>query len=317
MNPPLREINLGGGAMHAARSPDGRQIAFACWDRNVWILDDDGTVRTVIDLGTWKPGRLAYSPDGRLLVVGGEQERIMMLDVAEAEVRYEFLRPERGYNYIQGVGFSADGRLVFSSETAAGGARIWDAEFGRMLDHFPLDPQSSPRWWRMKNRVFGETLGPCCQTVSPDGTCLILGMSDRTIRVFDLATRQLRQVLEGHRSMVVRVACVVGNRLVSCEEKGPLRIWDLDSARPLGVLEKQTSEFRGLAVSPDGTQIATTTGFFEKPIVRTWDVATMKARSPLGQFDNPIFAIAYSSDGKRLFTGTRNGRILIWDTSGA
>lgn len=69
--------------------------------------------------------------------------------------------------------------------------------------------------------------------------------------------------------------------------------------------EDETMRF---AFSPDGKTLAVG----GLPDVVMWDVPTKKVIQHIGGHDKPITAVAYSSDGKLLATGSENGTIKIY-----
>jgi WD40 repeat protein len=66
--------------------------------------------------------------------------------------------------------------------------------------------------------------------VSLDGRRVVSGGTDRTVRVWDLASGKAEQALEGHIDWVRAVAVSPGGRrLVSGGDDGTVRVWDLAS----------------------------------------------------------------------------------------
>jgi RNA polymerase sigma factor (sigma-70 family) len=69
-----------------------------------------------------------------------------------------------------------------------------------------------------------------------------------------------------------------------------------------------------VAFSPDGTLVASSSGFFDMSVV-LWDAATGKEVRRLGGDVGWVFALAFSPDGKALATGDRAGTVRICDVS--
>jgi len=65
-----------------------------------------------------------------------------------------------------------------------------------------------------------------------------------------------------------------------------------------------------MALSRDGRTLAT--GGDDRQVIR-WDVATGERLEPELFYDSPVAAIALAPDGRRIITGTRAGRLHVWD----
>ena len=69
---------------------------------------------------------------------------------------------------------------------------------------------------------------------SPDGTRIVSGSDDSTVRVWDAATgRPVGQPLNGHTGSVTSVAFSPdGKRIVSGSEDKTVRVWDAATGQP-------------------------------------------------------------------------------------
>ncbi|KIM56435.1 hypothetical protein SCLCIDRAFT_29581 [Scleroderma citrinum Foug A] len=93
---------------------------------------------------------------------------------------------------------------------------------------------------------------------SPDGTRIVSGSDDRTVRVWDAdGGVQIGSPLHGHTSEVMLVAFSSdGTRIVSGSYDSTVRIWDADRGVQIGnPLQGHTEGVRSVAFSPDGTRI--------------------------------------------------------------
>ncbi|MEW6288214.1 MAG: AAA family ATPase, partial [Thermodesulfobacteriota bacterium] len=88
---------------------------------------------------------------------------------------------------------------------------------------------------------------------SPDGKTLAIGYDDETLRLWDAATGEARQVFTGHTASVSAVAFSPdGRTLVSGSLDNTLRLWDVATGEARQVFTGHTSYVNAVAFSPDG-----------------------------------------------------------------
>ena len=85
------------------------------------------------------------------------------------------------------------------------------------------------------------------------------GGSDRTVRVWDMATGRCLRALEGHQEAVAAVAVSVeGSRAVSASLDGTVRAWDLATGKLTRTYQFEPPRgFMSMTLAPDGTRFAT------------------------------------------------------------
>ncbi|KAG2029825.1 WD40-repeat-containing domain protein, partial [Suillus americanus] len=92
---------------------------------------------------------------------------------------------------------------------------------------------------------------------SPDGTRIVSGSSDSTVRVWDAATGlPFGEPFQGHTSSVLSVSFSPdGTRIVSGSRDSTVRVWDAATAQPFQEhteINSSVSLNNGWVVSPDG-----------------------------------------------------------------
>jgi WD40 repeat protein len=91
---------------------------------------------------------------------------------------------------------------------------------------------------------------------SPDGTRIVSGSNDQTVRVWDADSGTELRTLKGHTSLVQSVGFSPdGTRIVSGSDDETVRVWDADSGSELRTLEGHTNWVHSVAFSPDGTSV--------------------------------------------------------------
>jgi len=168
---------------------------------------------------------------------------------------------------------------------------------------------------------------------SRDGTKLVSGSEDKTVRVWNVQTQKpIGQAMVGHTN---RVTCVAFNhdstRVVSGSHDKTLRLWDAHTQKPMSqLMTEHTSQVISVAFSSDGTKIAS--GNCDNS-VRLWDARTQKAIGQpmvshssfinsinfnhgcgIGIVFNGDGSIAFNHDGTRIVSGSHDNTVCLWDS---
>jgi WD40 repeat protein len=221
-----------------AFSPDGRSLASGSYD--------DGNRAMIWDLKSWAPRswlrehrrrvrRMVFSPDGRLLASVGDDDFIVLWDP----------RDDRRIATIVVGHTPGPGHLAFSSD----GGTIAATGGGHRFDFVDV-ATGRVRWIPMD-----EEVGPLI--FSLDGSQLMIGMRDGSIRTWDMGeNRQIRKV-QGHAGLVLGLALSPdGAVLASAGEDGTVRVWDVATGQELLCLTDCRARVNSVAFSPDGLSLA-------------------------------------------------------------
>ena len=158
----------------------------------------------------------------------------------------------------------------------------------------------------------GHTASVWAAAWSPDGSEIVSGGSDRTLRVWDARSGRCRLTLEGHSDWIRACAWSPnGNEIVSGGADRTLRVWDARSGRCRLTLEGHSDWIRACAWSPDGNEFASGG---EDRNLRIWDRGSGKCRLVLQGHSDPVWACAWSPDGSELASGGADGFLYVWDT---
>jgi WD40 repeat protein len=325
---------------------------------------------------------VAFSPDSKSVVSG--HGGIYLWDVATGKKRCEFAGHESS---VRSVEFTADGKTLVAANWATDAVYFWDVEARRLMRHVGKLPrgreirdvspandirhvtvspdgkilattQGGLKLWDVETaesrgelKAERERLHFVCATFSPDGKSLAAGDNDGNIRLWDLATKKVVAILNGHKETVLCLAYSPdGKTFASGWEDGHVCLWDPSTGKLIRPIEGYKDAIRSLAFTPDsksliaasyarislwdasrGTEIRRYTGqgsgfdsvalspdgkllaaAGQGGVVRLWEVATGKPAVPFEGHSGSIDALTFSPDGKEIVSGSMHETIL-WD----
>jgi WD40 repeat protein len=165
-----------------------------------------------------------------------------------------------------------------------------------------------------EGRAFrGHIDGVTACAYSPDGSRILSGSDDNTVREWDAATaRELRR-FEGHDSGVT--ACAYspdGTRVVSASYDNTVREWDAATARELRRFEEHTDSVMACSYSQDGSRILSAS--LDRTL-REWDAATGRELHRFEGHTAGVRACAYSPDGTRVVSASNDHTVREWETA--
>jgi uncharacterized protein with WD repeat len=148
---------------------------------------------------------------------------------------------------------------------------------------------------------------------SPDGKTLATTSSDRTVKLWDVATGKQMGGHAAHTAVVTSVAFSPdGKTLASAAWDLSVQLWDVAGGKISADLRGHADGINAIAFSPDGKLLASASA---DSTVKLWDVASGKERASLKAAGDR--AVAFSPDGKLLASAGWEKKIKLWDVATA
>lgn len=304
------ELVLSGGRGQirwVAFSSDSRTLACVTIDRivQVWDTVEGELRRTLLGFETI-PGTVAFSGDGRWLVVASQGMRPLEVRVWDA------VTGKPGGTFKDSamcpgvVAISPDGRTVAitrdpTPEETPETLVLWTPVTGQKRE-LVTDYLTTTA------AVFspdGQTLAAACQTVRGGPTRIVL---------FDVCSGQAVSELEGHGAWIDILAYSPnGQTLASGGPDGVVRLWDLAAGKEIARYQEGDKRAYIVAFSADGRLLATIGSAEPSAIVRLRDAATGRLlHQPAPPPLHVVHGFALAPDGQTVALWTRENLVRLW-----
>lgn len=233
---------------------------------------------------------VAISPDGKNYALASSSGAAVY-DFETNNVQYVISSGQ----WVQSVTYSPDGAVLATGTSwSESSAQIWDARTGE----------------RIGELVAENNVGRV--RFSPDGKWIAAGTWDGDILIWDMQSLRLVKTLTGYSDFIYSIDFSPdGNRIMAVGRRNNAMVWDLKTGDVLAII--RTGNFEGSGVFlTDGVLIAIKGS---QNAIAIWDVDKDER---VAEYKHPEklspTVLVVSQDGKWLYAGYEDGRVLEFET---
>jgi WD40 repeat protein len=163
----------------------------------------------------------------------------------------------------------------------------------------------------LKNSLTGHIDYVYSVAFSPDGKTLASGSSDRTVKLWEVATGRNIGTIQAHAGTTFSVAFSPDGKIIaSGGGDNTAKLMDAATGRTLATLQGHSGSVNRIAFSPDGKMLAS--GSSDRTI-KLWEVASTRTTVTLTGHTGTVYGLAFSPDGRLLASGSDDNTIRIWE----
>jgi hypothetical protein len=257
---------------------------------------------------------LAFTPDGKQLVVGGQYE-LTVWDAATGKLQKRMaMRPERATALV----FLPDGKLALAGGRPGqeGNVAIYDLNAaGKVQDGVVYLDGVNDRTVLVRQLLDTDDV-VYCLAVSPNGKRLAAGNSaDRTVNVWDLSpgytAAKLDQSIENHADWVLGVAFSPDSKhLLTCGRDKTAKVWDLASKESVLTFPDHQNTVWAVAAKPDG-KLAYSVG--EDGQLRTWNATGEGKQVRAAATGGPTYRLLVHAKPPLMATCGADKTVRLWN----
>jgi WD40 repeat protein len=287
---------LPGPAVALGFAPNGKTLAAGTSHSNnkslrLWDLTGEPP-SAVTPQGVNGIHALAFSPDSKLVAIGGFGGLVRLLDVASGQERAS----RQGRGDVYSVAFAPDGKsLAIGLQDRS--VVLWVPATGR-------------------EQALAQRASVMAVAFAPDGKTLVSGSDDGNVLLWDVTGAREAAILQHPSELWSVLYSATDQELLSLSGGDQVRLWDARTGRQRARFDAHAPNLAlaaansSLALTPDGKLLAVAA---VAPDIQLWDPLTGKEVGRLQGHTAGVWALAFAPDGKTLASGSWDRTVRLWD----
>ena len=288
------------------------------------------------------PDVVTFSPSGKVFVhIEGDGlfDETVSVYHAETGTRPQLLEHSEK---VRAVAFSPDGKTLLTASKKV--AYLWDVTSspGNIIMKLPVpdsirsvafEPKGGKifaiasgknvRFWDLAGKQVGPTLkhpeDAYSVVFSPDGKMVLTGCVDQNAHLWEFAKGKNKATFPHNVGLGPNFS-VSGRTILTVMQKRPMsslravQIWQATTGNLYGrpIVDPSGDEYAAVALSPDGSTLATAVVGEAASEVWLWNPKTGKHRGKRLGHDGDVTSVSFSRDSKYLLTGSQDKTARLW-----
>ena len=165
-----------------------------------------------------------------------------------------------------------------------------------------------------KTTLTGHTDSVNSIAISNDGSFIVSGAGDHTIKQWDIQARTVKNIFTGHTAAVISVAISADDKfIVSGSEDTKIMLSSIQDPKNPITFQGHVASVTAIALTSDGNFIVS--GSRDKTL-KIWQISNIELLSTLTGHTGSVRSVIISPDGRYILSASEDASIRVWEFQG-